>query len=576
MRTELPRAETGRGAWAACLLVACVLSGVSRAATYYADASATGNADGTSWADAWPSAAAAIAGLDALEGNGSGDTLLCRGNLGPWIEGASTEYGANVERTDWLVVADDDGTGRLTYVNIRNSVANNSTIKFSGLMIRPNDPDPWPTDDGYWHYDEYPFVVSLFNANDIWFYDCEIRGVTEHGKYLTGYLYTVTCDRLVVERCHIHDLTGGVWVVGGDSAEIKNNYFHDLSHYSVVSIRGNATGTIIIRDNHLTGIGYDLDAPYCPDPDLEGSDWHAGTGFAIRATAVGDPGGEPTWDHLYIQRNLIHDCRIGQAIMLYDSSGDNKYNNMTIENNCVYDSAIVRLWYLYPTATSTTIIRNNTIVGYLLKTGTAKYDILQRFYGGGLAFSYLAGDPNYLVLTNNIFVEYRQSDVTVGDYNFWWVPNGYDLTGYEGANSILAVWRDASLNLHGNPNYLEDIGYRDSTDEYDYDVDGITPVFVSPGFATGSTYDEDRGKQWDYRLITGSPLINAGDSAAQSSTSLGSLGADGFLRNDGVARDASHHSLGAYEFGTPPDEWVMEGGNGGNGGGTTRYFLGSR
>jgi len=539
------------------VLAACVLGSVAWGATYYADASATGAADGSSWADAWPTAAAAIAGLDALGDNGAGDTLLCRGNLGPWIEGAGTSYGSDVTRASPLRVLDDDGSGRLTYVEIKNTTPASSYITFDSLLIRPNDPDPWPTDDGYWHYNEYPYVVVLDNADDIWFYNCEIRGVTNYGKYLTGFLYVTNSDRLTVEKCNIHDLVGGIWVIGGDSADIKGNYWHALSHSSVVSIRGGATGTIYIRDNHLVDIGYNLDDVYCPDPDLEGSDWHPGTGLAIRAQAVGESGGEPTWTHLYIQRNLIHDCRISQAIMLYDSGGNNKYNNLTIENNCVYDSAIVRLWYLYPTATTTTVIRNNTIIGGQDADGVTKYGILGRFYGGELDFSYLAGDPNYLTLTNNIFVEYRQSDVTVGDYNFWWVPNGYDLTGYEGANSILAVWRDASLNLHGNPNYLEDIGYRDSTDEYDYDVDGITPVFVSPGYDTSSTYPDDRGKQWDYRLIADSPLINVGHMATQASDSLGSLDAAGFLRNDGVARDESHHSLGAYEYGTPPDDWGM-------------------
>ncbi len=56
------------------------------------------------------------------------------------------------------------------------------------------------------------------------------------------------------------------------------------------------------------------------------------------------------------------------------------------------------------------------------------------------------------------------------------------------------------------------------------------------------------GKMFDYHLIAGSPGINFGDPANQPSNSLGSISPDGFILNDGPARDAEHHSAGAYEF----------------------------
>ncbi len=44
-----------------------------------------------------------------------------------------------------------------------------------------------------------------------------------------------------------------------------------------------------------------------------------------------------------------------------------------------------------------------------------------------------------------------------------------------------------------------------------------------------------------------SPAINAGDVGFQPPDSLGSIGTDGFIRDDGAARDADHHTVGPYE-----------------------------
>ena len=87
--------------------------------------------------------------------------------------------------------------------------------------------------------------------------------------------------------------------------------------------------------------------------------------------------------------------------------------------------------------------------------------------------------------------------------------------------------------------------------EYNYGVNGIQPFFVNPAYLTGSTGPAD------YHLAPDSPGINFGDPNNQPSDSLGSLGEDGFIRDDGPARDASHHSAGAYEYqGETPQECV--------------------
>lgn len=587
MRTELPRAETGRRAWAV-LLAACALGSVAWGATYYADASATGAADGSSWSDAWPSAAAAIAGLDAIEGNGGGHTLLCRGNLGPWIEGAFTDYGSDVPRADWLIVRDDDGTGRLTYITVYTSSDVDVYLRFEDLLIRPNDPDPWPEDDGQRHAGDYPTILYTRNAQHFYFSGCEITGVTDHGKYLTAGPYLMDCGTVTLTASKVHNVNRGWWLVGTKTdPTVSGNLFYDIGEFSIIRIGEDSFGDVVIANNHIHSTSFSEDDPYYSGVDPV---WHPGSCISIRAA---EAYGEPTWDHCYIRGNLIHNIRTHtQSIKLYGGATNWEYCDLTVENNCVYDAPYCPLWYLKPSVGRPVVIRNNSFIGPRQEDALSpEYKIIDRYKYTMLHVRWFEGyDPNALTMTNNVVVGARYpidgyvdgsltqigwADVDV-DHNFWWAPSGRSPYGDEGAGEIYGVWRDESLTLHGNPNYLEDIGWTGSTAEYDYAVDGITPVFVSPGFDTGSIYDEDRGKQWDYRLITGSPLINAGDSAAQSSTSLGSLGADGFLRNDGVARDASHHSLGAYEFGTPPDEWVMEGGNGGNGGGTTRYFLGSR
>jgi len=62
-------------------------------------------------------------------------------------------------------------------------------------------------------------------------------------------------------------------------------------------------------------------------------------------------------------------------------------------------------------------------------------------------------------------------------------------------------------------------------------------------------------REWaDFRLKAGSPAINYGNvtKAIAAGKSLGTIGPDGFIRDDGVIRDETHHSAGCYEYGSEP------------------------
>lgn len=272
-------------------------------------------------------------------------------------------------------------------------------------------------------------------------------------------------------------------------------------------------------------------------PTAHYEQFHVGTGLAIHVP------------NTTIKKNIIHDFD-GQGIYFY---AGNVFYNMVVENNLIYDTGSYTALAHF---TGSALIRNNTFVGSINNDGLEAWnDILNRYGGQPFVIGLEDGfNGTGVEIYNNIIVgmwDLPDSDNYIEDYNIWW-ERGTNAgeNDLEGAHSIVAVWKDESFNPHGYPEFFEELdGLAVWTQEHPQGSEH-TPFFVNPGYYTcpDKGLDDDKGLEWDYRLATGSPGINFGDPANQPTDSLGSVGADGFINNNGLTRDSSHHSVGCYEY----------------------------
>jgi hypothetical protein len=296
---------------------------------------------------------------------------------------------------------------------------------------------------------------------------------------------------------------------------------------------------------------------------------HRGSGLSIRSR------------NSIIRKNILHNLS-GQGLYFYQGIGGH-YGDV-VENNCIYDTVNLNNFFQFSGAL---VCRNNTFIGYQANTTMNAKNICDK-YNGAISTSY-SGLPWYgsfdgtgVVYYNNIFMAAGPfpdpNDPNVNgyeeDYNIVWrryYAGNYEPTSAKGANSKVLVWKDpnttSNYGLRGYPNSFEDIGYRGSTPEYSYSKDGITPFFVNPSFKffrSNESLNAGVGSIWDYRLAAGSLGVNFGayrvatyaevlsgavTGPSQPPDSLGSLGPDGFIRDDGPRRDSTHHSVGCYEYG---------------------------
>jgi hypothetical protein len=299
-------------------------------------------------------------------------------------------------------------------------------------------------------------------------------------------------------------------------------------------------------------------------PTAKGGGNHPGAAVAARSWNVS------------IRKNIFRNLCSEDIFFEVDGTSGQCYSGMIVENNLFYDSANGTNLTLL---NGTCIVRNNTHIGYVNNSSLSRSDIPVRYPSNVGTTFYSGFDGTGVEFYNNIFLgdflctrtDYPSANGVLEDYNIYWsnqssYPNFINTT--KGTHSKIAVWREPDPNLspRGWPNYFENIGYIYQTGinvnttgnppyDYDYARDGITPFFVDPNFMLNwnpvyPQFSGGVGKVWDFHLIAGSPGINFGNSNNQPSDSLGSLDSDGFILDNGPVRDSSHHSIGAYEYGT--------------------------
>jgi hypothetical protein len=215
-------------------------------------------------------------------------------------------------------------------------------------------------------------------------------------------------------------------------------------------------------------------------------------------------------------------------MMLYDCDGgvtDCEYSHVLIENNVLYDINNTYPLRIYRMGEDV-IVRNNLLAGrYRYKDGTTEHTNDGRYY------------YESAMALHSIAEGHEASDLTVSGNAFVGIlslPSGVD----EHHNIIWSYHRSGEWTCEaGEGSTVATCAYGSSPADF----------FESGFFAEEVDFSPKHDKLLDFTPAPTSPVINAGDADFQPPDSLGSMGTDGFIRDDGAPRDADHHSVGPYE-----------------------------
>ena len=559
------------------VLMAAVASGQT---THYANISAVSNGDGTSGSP-WKTMDNVVSGLDALGDDGAGDTVIfAAGNYGrldqAFWKTAKADWITLQAAADSICILDNESEENYAVLLNPGSLTN-IYLKIDGWLIMGKDPNPLPADDGSTRYNTSggleKQIVGVVNANYFHLLNCEVRAETYRWLWKKAVVIGMS-HNVLVQGCRVHRVShyGINWY--GDSAEdqavdisIVGNIIEDIPMGGLLVTGAHSAGRVLAVRNHLRdcyspylGTGIVVKEPFCPYNQRDNVDYHQSSAINVRARPVNDNSGGPSWDEWVLRQNVVHSVtktggndRSGssQGLYFYDFCG--YYDAVTVESNWFLPNpGAFRFENLRASEARPVVFRNNTWSGSR-GSGTnpgIRTHVVAWWSGSPVTKLHsTAADASYIYFQNNIVRgQFGGTFITLatltGGNNLYWCPSSSQYQpGWKTATDISAVWQDPDDDLRGNPNFFDSIGFTGTTDDYTYATHGIPDFFENAAIS-------------DFRLAGNSVYMGAwidpethGDPDTDSSYSLGSFDADGFIQDDGTARDADHHSVGAYEAG---------------------------
>jgi len=312
-------------------------------------------------------------------------------------------------------------------------------------------------------------------------------------------LLVENCGNLLIKGCDIGKSKFGVQFANSLRCSLSYNHIHEGCSGGVRLMKG--AKDCLIEGNHI----HDYYDP--------GGVAH-GTGISIRAIG-----------NVVIRNNIVHDGFSSTGLRLYnDIISADYHSNILFENNLVYDIQNMYVMWLNDVGENV-VVRNNTFIGHNYRVVGEVWHLETALYVKSFAPGYSQGG---LSVYNNIFAGIYAST----------------FPGTKTGNNIIWSYNPGNYAFTCTP---PDPGSKVVTCS---NAKPPNTSYFSSGFFTGTPdFSENHRKTIEYSLAAGSPAINFGDASNQPSTSLGTLGPDGFIIDNGPARDASHHSAGAYEFG---------------------------
>lgn len=518
------------------------------AATYYLD-SVRGNDTNPGTADApWKTLARAYSWYG---GSGpkvtDGDTVLLRtGNYGEFKEDMRDGPAHLFHRTDWITYKADAG----------------QTPELSQILVV--NKDQWGGTDHGTSYLRFENLRVAGTCSFQFTHKIHVKGCTIVGRdpgiqgYYGPYVYRASSavrmrqvEDAIVEDCDCSHTCYGIHVEGDPNAGnmvIRDNVVH---YTAEDSIRYSKMNNLHIEGNHI----YDC-VKYRTAADLYGTrNGDFKKGEVISQAGTGATGVYDAIPGSYIQ--VFQTSKTDFATLSQGGGTVTGTESGAILSNISKYDPVHRdgIDTHNPPVTNVTI-RNNIVMADVTQGitvyGMGKadgYTIENNLIAGPTTPFMLQGVTN-VKLNNNTAIEVRPGDGLRMLMTYNGAPHG--VTIIEMYNNILPrIVQNADAGdevsrivAHGNNIFGNDPDgnggpaypfRRNATERVN---NNIASLFVDP---TGG----------NFRLNPEAMLaINNGDPTHQPSDSLGSVGPDGRICRDGPVRDASHHSIGCYEYGT--------------------------
>jgi hypothetical protein len=354
-------------------------------------------------------------------------------------------------------------------------------------------------------------LVFLRNARHVQFIDCEVHAQkwAQNGNGIDSFeiLY---CSDVLIERTRMYETFRGVTMTGTADITLRRNYITVKAGTPVNYTGGCSNG--LVEYNHLEGeayVGYPSDSDAVQGP-------HA----SVIAVRSGD---------LIIRGNHMHGMGNSSGIMFYKpdvAGGEQAYSNILLENNALYD--IDNTYALRINNLGSNVVVRNNLIYPKYRTGDCNgitLDARYRYSNAIIVHSMGPGhDGSGLELYNNILLGTVSVPAKVQERNniAWsWGPSPWMSTSPSGTSLIITSMFEGC----GNHSSFFVGGFFEQT-----------PDLAFPNKAPAN-----------WTLAKQSIGVNFGDPSVQAFESLGAIGPDGFLLNNGQQRSGTVHSVGPYE-----------------------------
>ncbi|KKK68409.1 hypothetical protein LCGC14_2944340, partial [marine sediment metagenome] len=360
------------------------------------------------------------------------------------------------------------------------------------------------------------YIVKSIGGNYFEILNSTIAGSPNPAGYNKGYWdidrsgVLVVANHTKIHRCDISNVKRGIELkqIGYPNVnhveEITNNYIHDCSNTGIFIFE---QARVKIEYNHI----------YRQHPYKNPENPQHGSGIGL-ITA-----------YATIRYNIVHSYGNSGGITYFTKSPwDGVNTNAIIENNLLYDSGGMSIAGIK----SGCKVNNNTVIGHADANQTSMPGNERRYVYGNIRFrfngSYVGDLECYNNLVLGLMVNNEGAKINAGnnitwDYEF---PSPWRYSNTSMPNSLIA---------HPNYNLLEHGMFVEDPIDFSWPADKVNLKYSNQLFQ-------------DFHLAEGAPAINFGLAAKQTLKGLGTIGPDGFIRDDGIVRDSFHHSAGAYEF----------------------------
>jgi hypothetical protein len=486
-----------------------------------------------------------------------GDTVLIR-------DGSYGDFTDNVARNDWVTYKADEGHHpEFQTIHLGRSVEEkyDGYLRFDGIKVKILKPGV------------RTFSIIVDHVNYVEFLNCYIYNFNRHLNYRVR-LYG---NNIRFHRCEVfHDEPSdlvpysfqpagnrGIEIVG-ENFKITNNYIHDFTA-SGIYVTGKSYG--LIENNHIG-------PRHSNWPGMTPRDYYHGSLISLEMRGS-----------ITIRRNIIH----GGARLLNIYGGAGKVNNLIVENNLFYDAAtgemirntnearlgdgckfnhntIIAKWENYPpdkdfsryasafampfdgSYSGDFEFYNNLIIGEVSNyvsvatwTTDTAYEVNDWVKSGYYGYDCIQAHISNSTNQPGTGSEWR---------NYWRFPGR---TWKAGGNIVFAYLNPSGTQKNYHWNTLPDSTILCSNDyghKWHWKGEGWDPekdfFIAAPDLCFRGTCH----RLADFRLKPDSPPVNYGnvEKAIAAGKSLGTLGPDGFIRDDGILRDENYHSAGCYEY----------------------------